>query len=134
MGNPLPIRVVPDRERTWLGSFEQAQRLCSVLSRIEKISIRPPTTDEWEMAARGPDGRRHPWGNLPQRDGERCASPWGVEELVGDVPEWTMDPENATRLLRGGVETRTWVAHAEGLTDEAPAAALRPVIPAAFPL
>ncbi len=133
MGNPLPIRVVPDRARTWLGSFEEARRLCETLSRIEKISIRPPTADEWEMAARGPDGRRHPWGNLPQRDGERCASPWGVEDLVGDVPEWSFDPESGTRLLRGGVESRTWVTHGENLTDEEPVAALRPIIPA-FPL
>jgi hypothetical protein len=133
MGNPLPIRVVPDRERTWLGSFQEAQRLCEILSRIEKIPLRPPTADEWEMAARGPDGRRHPWGNLPQWDGERCASPWGVEDLVGDVPEWSFDPESGTRLLRGGVESRTWVTHGVGLTDEEPVAALRPVIPA-FPL
>ncbi|HEX8439774.1 SUMF1/EgtB/PvdO family nonheme iron enzyme [Archangium sp.] len=133
MGNPLPIRVVPDRERTWLGSFEEAQRLCEKLSRIEKIPLRPPTADEWEMAARGPDGRRHPWGNLSQRDGERCASPWGVEDLVGDVPEWSFDPENGTRLLRGGVESRTWVTHGVGLTEEAPVAALRPILPA-FPL
>jgi hypothetical protein len=133
MGNPLPIRVVPDRERTWLGSFEEAQRLCEILSRIERLPLRPPTADEWEMAARGPDGRRHPWGNLPQRDGERCASPWGVEDLVGDVPEWSFDPENGTRFLRGGVESRTWVTHGVDLTEEAPVAALRPVLPA-FPL
>jgi hypothetical protein len=130
MGKALPIRVVPDRERTWLGSFEEARRLCENFSRIEKIQLRPPTLDEWEMAARGPDGRRHAWGNLSAHQGERSPSPWGVEDLMGDVPEWTFDPENGTRYLRGGVESRAWVRHGVELTEEAPVAALRPIVSA----
>jgi hypothetical protein len=129
VGNPLPIRVVPDHEQVWLGSFKEAERLCGELSRIENASIRLPTADEWEMAARGTDGRRYPWGNLPQEDWEECASPWGVEYLVGDVPEWTYEPESGTQLLRGGVEARTWVRHPVYEGEEEFAAALRPIIP-----
>lgn len=129
MGNPLPIRVVPDHEQVWLGSFKEADRLCTELSQIENANIRVPTADEWEMAARGTDGRRYPWGNLPQENWEECASPWGVEYLVGDVPEWTFDPESGTHLLRGGVEARTWVRHPVYEGEEEFAAALRPIIP-----
>jgi hypothetical protein len=131
VGNPLPIRVVPDHEQVWLGSFKEAERMCAELSKIESASIRLPTADEWEMAARGSDGRRYPWGNLPQEDWEECASPWGVEYLVGDVPEWTFEPESGTQLLRGGVEARTWVRHPVYEGEEEFAAALRPIIPGA---
>ncbi|MGZ3461184.1 MAG: FHA domain-containing protein [Archangium sp.] len=129
VGNPLPIRVVPDHEQVWLGTYKEAEKLCEELSRIENARIRLPTADEWEMAARGTDGRRYPWGNLPQEDWEECASPWGVEYLVGDVPEWTLEPETGTQLLRGGVEARTWVRHPVYPGEEEFAAALRPIIP-----
>lgn len=83
-----------------------------------------PSVEEWEVAARGTDGRLYPWGN-DEPDDERMRystsllhdttrpvgrypagnSQYGCQDMAGNVWEWTIDPideEGKIHMLRGG--------------------------------
>jgi formylglycine-generating enzyme required for sulfatase activity len=84
---------------------------------------RLPTEQEWEKAARGTDGRKYAWGNEHVSSGRFAnilgtaddwaqsspvgkfpvgRSPYGAEDMIGNVYEWCENDESAgTKVLRG---------------------------------
>jgi formylglycine-generating enzyme required for sulfatase activity len=104
-------------------TFPQAEAYC------EWRHARLPTEEEWEYAARGKEGRVHPWGDghpknracyLRKPAGQRTCSvashpvdktPEGIFDLGGNVAEWTTsaycnydgsDCKPGHRVTRGG--------------------------------
>lgn len=103
-------------------TWDDAQRYCKWRSSKSGFEVALPTEQEWEKAARGPNGFCYPWGN--SFDSERCnvgrgprgdtnrvdvfpegTSPYGCWEMCGNVWEWTdswFDESESIAILKGG--------------------------------
>lgn len=104
-------------------SWDDAKAYCDWLSEQTGKKYRLPTVEEWNLAAKGPDNRKYPWGNewnpknantkefdkndttpvgqfSPQGD-----SYWGCSDMLGNVWEWSgswfNENEKKYRILKG---------------------------------
>lgn len=117
-----------------LASYDVALQWCELLSRRSGAFVTLPTPDMWEMAARGPDGRRYPWGNNLERESfmrdptriRTTASPWGVLEAVGLAAQWT-SPGLDTEPVLCGVPG-TFHVSARAVADDKAMYVVRPVV------
>jgi len=105
-------------------SRTDAEAYAAWRSRELRVRCRLPTAEEWELASRGVDRRRHPWGDpfdaalsyvrdsVPGRPeiapigvAEADESVYGVRDMAGCVQEWTaswLDEPRTFAEVRGG--------------------------------
>ena len=124
-GNPIraarPGRGVAVSTRPLdLAAAEAVPRRLAELAAELGHPLELPTVEVLEMAVRGPDGRRFPWGNGREPGWRGRPSPWGLEEPVAE-PQWaTLDGRLVTL---GGADGRC-----AGPVGRPARACLRPVL------
>ena len=103
---------------------DDAERYSKWVSKLTRVTVRLPTADEWEKAARGADGRAYPWGDRfepgacaslhscdptspPPSTGRHPLdrSPFGMEDGAGLVWEWTSTHVANRQVVVGGCWT-----------------------------
>lgn len=88
-------------------SFNDAEEFCKWLGEKSGLPVRLPTEAEWELAARGNENNKYPWGNdwnpknaVSKETGGKISavksfslnrSPFGAYDMVGNVWEWTQE-------------------------------------------
>jgi formylglycine-generating enzyme required for sulfatase activity len=104
---------------TWL----EAKAFCRWLSALSGRRLELPTEAQWEFAARGPEGRRYPWGDEAP-DGTRAHygrsleeepipvgslpaghGPFGHMDLAGNIWEWCRDAWDRQAYAKRGALT-----------------------------
>src|SRR5919199_2762634 len=101
-------------------TLADAEAYCGWASGRLGRHVRLPTGDEWEALARGTDARPWPWGDVFEESRCACAesawgwtvpvtahpdgaSPFGAEDLAGNVWEWVSDrTPDGWGVVRGG--------------------------------
>jgi iron(II)-dependent oxidoreductase len=122
----VPPRGWENKPVTWV-SLEDARAYAKWAGK------RLPHEWEWQYAAQGTDGRRYPWGDewnaeaAPEASITRempaphdvdahpaGASPFGVQDLVGNIWQWTdefVDEHTRAAVIRGGTAYQPQTSH-----------------------
>lgn len=87
-------------------TFAEAEAELARMAQRTGLPIGLPDPDDWEMAARGPDGRRFAWGCTAAKEARIDLSPWGMAGACTGPGEW---------LGPSSPDGRPWMAGGEAL-------------------